>query len=198
MPDFGTPENYLTENKRAMTSFRLAIELTSQDITNGLGYFVTFSIPTDALPVDAEFEKTDEFKAWAADVKSAVQRAHDQPFSHDNYTRKVALTELMFELSTLNDRHIFQIGFKGGISAVEIHSSNPHDPRLLIDFVDRDGNFTVEHKAAALQKSGRIHENGHSFVTDVDNCSFPFKTVVESVPAQPTIKAAFIPHAPRF
>lgn len=179
-----------------MASFRLAVELTSQDITNGLGYFVTFSLPSGALPPDADFEKDPAFSDWKNDVLDVVTRAGDLPFSGDDWTRKVAIAQMMNELAELNDRHIFQIGFKNNVPAVEIHSSNPHDPRLALDFTDRDGGFTLEHHKAARGGFGRIRENGRHFVTDVNNFDFPFEAAPETALPPPSRKA-FIPQPPR-
>jgi hypothetical protein len=186
--------NRIDQDSQRTRSFRLAIDVDSAEIDNGLGYMIAFSVPKDCFDAGVCFETTPEFALWRKAVIEAVTQSADQPFSPDNWTRKVAIAELMNELARLNDSHVFQIGHITNVAAVEIHSSNPDDPRLQLDFIGREGACNTQARHDVPKSFGKIGSNGRAVITNLDSLAFPFEPLDEILlPKALTLK----PRCPR-
>ncbi len=163
-------------------TYCLAIDVKSPHIDGGLGYMLSFRTPDAATPP----EKTPGFDAWTTAVRAAVQDAGDQPFNPDDYTRKVAIAELMYEIEKINSAHGFKIEGTATRAAVEVQSSNPHDKRILVNFSGEDGQFDVIEKKSAQYIPGRIGEDGRVTVLDAKTTAFPFAPAVSGGIAPPS------------
>lgn len=175
-------------------TYCLAIDVKSPHIDGGLGYMLSFRTPDSKISP----EQTPGFDAWAKAVRAAVIDAGDQPFNPDAYTRKVAIAELMYEIEKINSAHGFKIESTGNRPAVEVHSSNPHDKRVQINFAGEDGQFDVIEKRSAQYIAGTITEEGRITVMDANEASYPFTPVVsggrEPPVAKPRPGLGFRPH----
>lgn len=148
----------------------LTVEVKSDTIENGIGYMVAFSLPDDRL----EPAKLADFSAWAEHVKAAVLRAGDQVFDPDPYTKKLAIAELMNELSDLNARYSPRIGGIPGVPAVQIQSTNPYDNRIEIEFSGADGEFHVVERSLHDLQRAKVEENGKTGLIEGGGRDFPF------------------------
>lgn len=164
-------------------SYCLTVEVKSETIQNGLGYMIGFSLPDDRLqPV-----QIGDFPEWSERVKTAVLRAGDQVFDPDPYTRKLALAELMNELTQLNDRYSIRIGGMGDIPAVQIQSTNPYDKQIEIEFTGSDGEFAVVERSLQDLQRAKVDENGKTGLVEGTPRHFPFtKAVPAAIPRKPS------------
>ena len=151
-------------------AYCLTIEVKSPHIENGLGYMVTFVSPDGKDP-----RQSPDFPAWSQRIAKAAMDAGDAPFNPDPYTKKLAIAGLMHELDHINKDFALQIGFVANTAAVAIHSSNPADRRVFIDFSDRDGNFTVQEKDIAGMPAGSIGGHGKIGLIEAGADRFPFE-----------------------
>lgn len=149
----------------------LTVEIESKAIAGGLGYMVAFTLPDGKL----QPAQMAEFSNWHDDVKNAVLRAGDQVFATDAYTRKLAIAELMNELSALNGAYPIHIGGAKGLPAVQIQSSNPHDARIDIDFSAKEGHFIVKERAQTRPAPASLRIGGHGQTGLIEAArEFPF------------------------
>ncbi len=152
-------------------SYCLTIDVKSDHIENGLGYMIGFRLPAGNMtPLEMA-----EFPKWSAEVRSAVLTAADLPFSSDPYTKKIAIAELMHAIDDINRRYNIQIGLLKDVPAVQIHSSNPYDNQINIDFTDLSGQFRVTEVSLADKERARVNEHGRTGVIDTDKTRFPFE-----------------------
>lgn len=157
-----------------MTSYCLAIEVDSTQKTAGLGYMLAFRVPDERpLPHDA----MQQFKNWMNDVKEAVLNAGDRPFDSDAYTRKVALAELMYDIEKINAAYGFKIGSFDGKPAVSIHSTDPADRRISVNFGAEDGQIDVREEASQRRQPARITSHGKTYLLDTGAAQFPFASL---------------------
>jgi hypothetical protein len=163
-------------------SYCLTIEVKSETIENGLGYMIGFSLPDERLqPAQAA-----GFEDWSERVKAAVLRAGDQVFDPDPYTRKLALAELMNELTQLNDSYSIRIGGLGDVPAVQIQSTNPYDKQIEVEFTGSDGEFAVTERSLQDLQRARVEENGRTGLLEGAPRHFPFtKAVPAAIPRKP-------------
>jgi len=160
----------------------LTVEVESKAIKNGLGYMIAFTLPDDGkTPM-----QTKEFVDWADKVREAVLRAGDQVYDPDPYTKKLAIAELMNDLSELNNSHGIQIVGGKDLPAVQIQSTNPYDSRIEIDFTGKDGHFNVVEKSLADLERRAIAAHGHTDVVDGSRRHFPFTQKPPVPPARKT------------
>lgn len=163
-------------------SYCLTIDVKSAHIENGLGYMIGFSLPAGNL----EPAQMAEFDIWSEEVKAAVLKAGDLPFNPDPYTKKLAIAELMHSLNDINRRYNIQIGFARDVPAVQIHSANPYDSQIDIDYTDREGHFRVVETRLADKERSRVHEHGKTAIVDSAKSRFPFdKTPPSAAPKHP-------------
>lgn len=181
-----------TEGLMNMTkSYCLTVEVGSDTIKNGLGYMVTFAVPDEAVSPQA----TPGFTSWSDKVRDAVLRAGDQVFDPDSYTKKVAIAELMYELSVLNGQSGITVGSDGKAPAVQIQSTNPYDPRIEINFTSADGDFHVVEKGLSDLERRKISGHGATGVQEAGRGHFPF---IQQPPViVPPKKAPGAHHSPR-
>lgn len=169
-------------------SYCLTVEVKSAQIENGLGYLIGFQLPNDDVTPD----QLSEFSSWCDRVKDAVLQCGDEPFSPDAYTRKVAIAELMHALDDINRNFNIQIGNSGVVPAVQIHSTNPFDNKITIDFTPEQGNFRVTERGIADLERARVNEHGKMRIVDGNHQDFPFDDA--AAPTAPPKKAhAFAP-----
>jgi len=162
----------------------LTVEVESKAIKNGLGYMIAFTLPDDSkTPL-----QTKEFTDWADKVRAAVLRAGDQIYDPDPYTKKLAIAELMNELSDLNATHGIQIVGGKDLPAVQIQSTNPYDNRVEIDFTGKDGHFNVVEKSLADLERRAIAAHGHTDVVEGTRRHFPFTQQKPNLPVPPAKK----------
>ena len=152
-------------------SYCLTVDVKSDHIENGLGYMIGFRLPADNM-VPSQMA---EFTKWSDEIKSAVLTAGDLPFNPDPYTKKVAIAELMHTLDDINRRYNIQVGLLKDIPAVQIHSSNPYDNQISVDFTDTDGHFRITDVTLADKERARVNEHGKTAVIDTDKSRFPFE-----------------------
>lgn len=151
----------------------LTIEVKSEHIENGLGYLVAFSLPQGNFSPD----QMPEFGPWSERVRSAVLRAGDQPFNPDPYTRKVAIAQLMHTLQDINKEFGIQIGNTGTAPAVQIHSTNPFDNKIHVDFTGEEGEFHVEEYGLNDGPRPTVKEHGKTRIIEGGGNDFPFDKV---------------------
>jgi hypothetical protein len=163
-------------------SFCLTVEVKSETIENGLGYMIAFSLPDDKL----QPAQMGDFPAWSERVKTAVLRAGDQVFDPDPYTRKLALAELMNELTHLNDTYSIRIGGHSDVPAVQIQSTNPYDKEIEIEFTGSDGEFSVTERSWQDLQRSKVEENGKTGLVEGTRRHFPFTKVAPAgLPRRP-------------
>ncbi len=153
-------------------TYCLTIEVASKSMTNGLGYMVAFTLPGD----DENVLSQKGFNTWADKVKDAVLRAGDAVYDPDPYTKKLAIAELMNDLSALNASSPIQIEGAGEVPAVQIQSANPYDNRIEINFTGNDGHYSVAEKGLADLERRTVTAHGHTGVVDGSRRHFPFTT----------------------
>ncbi len=151
-------------------SYCLTVEVGSDSIKNGLGYMITFSLPDEKVSPQA----TPGFNAWSDKVRDAVLRAGDQVFDPDPYTKKVAVAELMYELSVLSGESGITIATGSRVPAVQIQSTNPYDPRIEVSFTNADGDFHVTEKSLSDLERRKISGHGATGVQEAGRGHFPF------------------------
>lgn len=163
-------------------SFCLTVEVKSETIENGLGYMIAFSLPDEKLqPVQMA-----DFPEWSERVKKAVLRAGDQVFDPDPYTRKLAVAELMNELTHLNDTYAIRIGGQIDVPAVQIQSTNPYDKQIEIEFTGSDGEFAVTERSWQDLQRAKVDENGKTGLVEGTRRHFPFtKAAPAALPRRP-------------
>ncbi len=168
-------------------SYCLTIEVKSDHIENGLGYMVAFRLPPGIhSPAEAK-----DFSNWSEEVRKAVLTAGDLPFHADNYTRKLALAELMHDLDTLNKKYDIQIGFIDHTPALQIRSTNPFDKEISADFEDEAGHFTVTETSLADRQQAKVEKHGKMAVVEgLKTKDFPFKKAPH---IQPKKRGAHMP-----
>jgi hypothetical protein len=156
-------------------TYCLTVEVKSETIENGIGYMIGFSLPDESLlPIQMP-----DYPEWCDEVKAAVLRAGDQVFDPDPYTKKLAIAELMNELSQINDHYGIRIGGQADVPAVQIQSTNPFDNQIEVEFSGRDGQFKViEHSLRDLERS-KVDEHGKTGLVEGTRRHFPF---TKSVP----------------
>ncbi len=182
-----------TEGLMDMTkSYCLTVEVGSDSIKNGLGYMVTFSVPDEKVSPQA----TPGFTQWSDQVRDAVLRAGDQVFDPDTYTKKVAIAELMYELSVLSGTSGIIIASDGRVPAVQIQSTNPYDPRIEINFTSTDGDFHVSEKSLSDLERRKITGHGATGVQEAGRGHFPFVQQPPVIVPPKNIPGAH-PHSPR-
>lgn len=165
----------------------LTIDVKSEHIENGLGYMVGFTLPEGTFATPAQ---TPGFDEWSQKVRDAVTRTGDQPFNPDPYTKKLALAELMDEFERLNGLFpVFQIGRLEDAPALQIHSSNPFDKKISVDFSDKEGHISITETPSALLPKARIDEPGRIGLTENPEKGFPFKKSPPSFPTPPAARA---------
>jgi hypothetical protein len=162
-------------------TYCLTVEVKSEMIENGIGYMVAFGLPEG---VD-DPAKLSDFTAWMDSVKNAVLRAGDQVFDPDLYTKKLAIAELMNELSQLNERFSPRIGGQAGVPAVQIQSTNPFDNQIEIDFTGEDGQFSVTERGMQDLQRAKVEDNGKTGLIDGARRDFPFTKAAPAVKRPP-------------
>ena len=172
-------------------SYCLTVEVGSDSIKNGLGYMITFSLPDDTVAPQA----TPGFTQWSDKVRDAVLRAGDDVFSPDSYTKKLAIAELMYELSVLNGESGINIVSSVRVPAVQIQSTNPYDPRIEVNFTNTDGDFHVTEKSLSDLERRKITGHGATGVQEAGRGHFPF---AQQPPVMmPPKSSGAQPHSPR-
>lgn len=151
-------------------SYCLTIEIKSEQIAGGLGYMIAFRLPDDKITP----EETPGFATWRDAVRQAVMALGDQAFHPDPYTKKLAIANLMHDLDDINRHHAIQIGFCADAPAVQIHSTNPFDNQIDIDFTDEDGHFRVDERNPALAPTAHVAEQGKTGIIEAGRKNFPF------------------------
>lgn len=146
----------------------------------GTGYMITFTLPANMAGQDPRQHPS--FDRWAAAVRDAVIAAGD-PFTGDNYTRKLALAHLMHELAELNRRFPIRIGGQGEVPAVQVHSTNALAPQIELDFTDEDGDFTVVERNPTAGPSAEVREQGRIGLVAAARKVFPFDKPATPPPA---------------
>jgi hypothetical protein len=159
----------------------LTVEVKSDTIENGIGYMIAFSLPDGTSAP----EKLPDFTLWAEQVKAAVLRAGDQVFDSDPYTKKLAIAELMNELSDLNGRFSARIGGFPGVPAVQIQSTNPYDNQIEIDFSRTEGEFHVVERGLHDLQRAKVEENGKTGLVEGARRHFPFTKAPTVAPKKP-------------
>lgn len=152
-------------------SYCLTVDVKSDHIANGLGYMIGFRLPADNM----EPSQMAEFPRWSEEVRRAVLEAGDLPFNPDPYTKKLAIADLMQALDDINRKYNIQIGFVKDVPAVQIHSSNPYDNQIDIDFSGTSGKFRVTETSLADRERARVVEHGRTGIVDADKGRFPFE-----------------------
>lgn len=168
----------------------LTVEVESKAIKNGLGYMIAFTVPDEKLTP----AQTKDFAEWSDKVKQAVLRAGDQVYDPDPYTKKLAIAELMHDLSALNDSYPIKITGWGDLPAVQVQSTNPYDNRLEMDFTGKDGRFNVVEKGLADLERRAIAAHGNVDVVDGSRRHFPFR---QNPPVAPPAIAPPAPKRPK-
>lgn len=171
-------------------AYCLTIQVKSAHIENGLGYMVAFRLP----PGSENPDEHPDFKAWAEEVREAVLGTGDSPFSADPYTKKLALTQLMHDLAELNAKYSIRIDGLDGMPAVQIHSTNPYDSEIDLDFTGVDGHFSIVEKNIHGHMLNRVSDHGKTGVIEGNSKHFPFEK--ESRPAAPRPPQGFRPPSP--
>lgn len=162
-------------------AYCLTVQIKSAHIENGLGYMIAFRMPDDIESPDAH----PAFAAWAEEVRDAVLLAGDLPFSSDSYTKKLAVGQLMHDLADLNARYDIRINGANGMPAVQIHSTNPFDSEIDIDFTDTAGHFSVVEKNMHEAARNRVSDHGKTGVIEGNPKHFPFEKGSRPAPPRP-------------
>jgi hypothetical protein len=153
------------------TSYFLTVEVESPHIEGGLGYMLAFRIEDrNAVACGRE----DAFDAWREEVRQTVLRAGDTVFSADSYTRKLAIAELMYEIEKINSLSGIKIGGVENIPAVTIQSTNPHDKKIAIDFIDDCGQLSVTETQNDIAPGSYVRHHGRAAIAPASQTEFPF------------------------
>ncbi len=162
-------------------AYCLTVQIKSAHIENGLGYMIAFRLPPGAGTPDNH----PEFALWADEVRESVLRAADLPFSADPYTKKLAISQLMHDLDDLNAKYDIRIGGLAGMPAVQIHSTNPYDNEIDIDFTDTEGSFSVLEKSLHDHARNRVSDHGKTGLIEGNSKHFPFEKETRPAPPRP-------------
>lgn len=155
-----------------MKSYCLTVQVKSASIENGLGYMIAFSLPEGRDSPDL----CPAFSAWSEEVKSAVLKAGDGVFSAETYDKKHHIAQLMQDLDDINKKYDIRIGGVAGVPAVQVHSTNPFDNQIEIDFTGDEGHFTVVEKGLADLQRSCVSEHGKTKVIEGGRKHFPFES----------------------
>lgn len=157
--------------KTRMKSYCLTVEVASENIKSGLGYMVAFRLP-EGVSAPAALP---EFGRWQEEVRTIVLRAGDLCFYPDAYTKKLAIAEMVHDLSLLNDKYAIQITAFPRVPTVQIHSTNPFDPIIEISFAGAGDHYKVFEKDFCDLHRPAVSGHGKTGLTEAARKHFPFK-----------------------
>lgn len=168
------------------TAHCLTVEVKGQtNAATGVGYMIAFSLPANLRHSDPASHPS--FTAWSVAVRDIIMATGDLPFHTDPYTRKTALANLMHDLAELNRRYPLRIGVDtGGVPAVQIHSTNPLDRQIELDFTGEDGTFSVIERNPQVTTTAEVREQGRIGLMAAARKVFPFdKPPADAPPSCP-------------
>lgn len=168
------------ERTHVVKSYCLTVEVESAHIKGGIGYMIAFSLPDD----DASPSRFPELAAWKEDVKKIVLRTGDMCFYPDAYTKKLAIAGMVDDLLSLNRKYSIKISSTPQAPAVQIHSTNPFDPVIEIDFDGSGaGHRTCEKDFSDLHRP-TVSRHGKTSLTAATRKYFPFRKNEAAPPAK--------------